>query len=141
MSTMIKPKIELGEGRSEEEPLRDLLPFIISQDKLEMSAVKDQILSIEPTLPSIMLLGALRDPRLHLIVPLTITFERENNDIVAYCEELEEFGFGKHLTEAIEDLQAAIAELYFTLKQENNRLGSNLKRIWGSLRQKIKEVS
>ena len=138
---MIKPKIELGEGRSEEEPLRDLLPFMIPQDKLEMSAVKDQILSIEPKLPSTMLLGALRDPGLRLIVPLTVTFERENNDIVAYCEELEEFGFGTHLTEAIEDLQVAIAEFYFTLKEENDRLGSNLKRIWDSLRQKIKEVS
>ena len=141
MSTMIKPEIELGEGRSEEEPLRDLLPFIISQDKLEMSVVKDQILSIEPTLPSTMLLGALHNPRLHLIAPLTITFESENDDIIAHCEDLEEFGFGKHLTEAIEDLQAAIAELYFTLKEENNRLGSNLRRIWDRLRQKIEEVS
>ncbi len=142
MTTVMKQQIKrLDEGRSEEEPLKDLLPFIISRDKLETFAVKGQIPSIGPALPETMLLGALRDPRLRLIKPLTITFERENDDIVACCEELEEFGFGKHLTEAIEDLQAAIAELYFTLKQENNRLGSNLKRIWGSLRQKIKEVS
>ena len=140
MSTMIKPEIELGEGRSEEEPLKDLLPFIIPQDKLEVSAVKDQILSIEPTLPLAMLLGALRNPRLHLIAPLTITFEREDSNIVAYCEELEEFGYGTHLTEAIADLQTTIAELYFTLKEENNKLGSNLRRIWDSLRQKIEEV-
>lgn len=142
MSTVMKEKIKrLDEGRSEEEPLKDLLPFIISRDKLEMFAVKDQILSIGPTLPKNMLLGALRDPRLHLIAPLTITFEHENDDIVAYCEELEEFGFGKHLTEAIADLQVTIAELYLTLKEENGRLGSNLKKIWYSLHQKIKEVS
>jgi len=142
MSPVITKEIKrLSEGISDEEPRRDLLPFIISQDKLEMSAVKEQILSIKPTLPSNMLLGALRDPRLRLMMPLTVTFERENGDIVAYCEELEEFGFGTHLTEAIEDLQATIAELYFTLKEENDRLGSNLKRIWDSLRQKIKEVS
>ena len=140
MNAVLKEEIKrLDEGISDEEPSRKLLPFILEADVSSLS--KDQIPTIEPTLPSIMLLGALRNPRLRLIEPLTITFERENNDIVAYCEELEEFGFGKHLTEAIEDLQAAIAELYFTLKQENNRLGSNLKRIWRSLRQKIKEVS
>lgn len=126
---LIKP---LDEGKSEDEPLKGLLPF-------ELPTVPAKI--IGPALPETMLLGALRDPRLRLVVPLTITFESENDDIIAHCEDLEEFGFGKHLTEAIEDLQVAIAELYFTLKQENNRLGSNLKRIWGSLRQKIKEVS
>lgn len=140
MNTVVKEEIKrLDEGRSDEEPLKDLLPFIISRDKLT-SAVKDQIPSVAPTLPKTMLLCALRDPRLRLIEPLTITFERENDDIVACCEEFEEFGFGTHLTEAIADLQATIAELHFTLKEENKRLGSNLKRIWDNLRQKIKEV-
>ena len=82
MSTIMKPKIELGEGRSEEEPLGDLLPFIISPDELETLAAEDQISSIGPTRPETMLLGALRDPRLRLIVPLTITFESENDDII-----------------------------------------------------------
>lgn len=125
----IKP---LDEGKSEDEPLEGLLPF-------ELPTAQTGI--IGPALPATMLLGALRDPRLRLIAPLTIAFEREDSNIVAYCEELEEFGFGTHLTEAIADLQAAIAELYFTLKEENNRLGSDLKRLWGSLHQKIKEVS
>ena len=139
MSMVMEEIKRLGEGISDEEPLRDLLPFILSSKATVVS--KGQIPSIGPTLPSTMLLAALRDPRLRLTAPLTVTFERENNDIVAYCEELEEFGFGVHLTEAIEDLQATIAELYFTLKEENDKLGSNLKRIWQSLRQKIKEVS
>jgi len=129
LGRLIKP---LDEGKSEDEPLKGLLPFELLTEPAKI---------IGPALPETMLLGALRDPRLRLVVPLTITFESENDDIIARCEDLEEFGFGKHLTEAIEDLQAAIAELYFTLKQENNRLGSNLKGIWGSLRQKTKEVS
>jgi hypothetical protein len=140
MSAIAKPMVESIKGVSDEEPLRGHpVPFVI--DELEMSTVRGRITSIGPIIPETMLLGALRDPRLRLAAPLTITFERENNDIVAYCEELEEFGFGAHLTEAIEDLQATIAELYFTLKQENDRLGSNLRRIWHSLRQKVKEVS
>jgi hypothetical protein len=129
----IKP---LDEGRSEEEPLKELLPFI-----LETSEIKGQIPSIGPVLPGTMLLGALRDPRLRLIKPLTITFERENDETIAYCEELEEFGFGTHLTEALEDLQVTIAEAYFILKEENKRLGSDLRTLWNSLREKVKEVS
>ena len=142
MGTVMEQEIKrLDEGISDVDPLRDLIPFIISQDKLKTSfAVKDQIASIGPTLPSTMLLGALRDPRLRLLAPLTITFEREESNIVACCEELEEFGFGTHLTEAIEDLQATIAELYFALKEENDRLGPKLGRLGDSLRQKIKEI-
>lgn len=131
MSTMIKPKIELGEGRSVDEPLKRLPVFELPTEPIE---------TVGPTLPSTMLLGALHDPRLHLIAPLTITFERENNDIVAYCEELEEFGFGTHLTEAIEDLQAAIAEVYFTLKEEKDRLGSDLSVLLDTYYKKIKEI-
>ena len=131
LDVLIKP---LDEGKSEDEPLEGLLPF-------ELPTTPTEIIGPAPALLETMLLGALRDPRLHLVVPLTITFERENDDIVAYCEELEEFGFGTHLTEAIEDLQATIAELYFTLKGENNRLGPDLGRLWDSLHQKIKEVS
>jgi len=138
MSTTMKQTIESIKGISDEEPLKDVLPFVIPRDKL---AVTDEFSSISPTLPSTMLLGALRDPRLRLLAPLTITFERENNDIVAYCEELEEFGFGTHLTEAIQDLQVTITELYFTLKEDSSGLGSHLTRVWNSLSQKIKEVA
>jgi len=142
MNTVVKEEIKrLDEGRSEEEPSGELLPFIISRDKLKTYAVKDQIPTIAPTLPKTMLLGALRDPRLRVIEPFIITFEREDSNIVAYCEEIEEFGFGTHLTEAIADLQATIVEAYFTLKEENKRLGSNLRKLWDSLRQKVKEVS
>ncbi len=132
MSAIMELEIETSKGVSGDEPVGIFPPFVLHPEPTE---------TVGPTLPSTMLLGALRDPRLRLNVPLTITFEHDNSDIVAYCEELEEFGFGTHLTEAIADLQATIAELYFTLKEENNRLGSDLVRIWDSLRQTIKEVS
>ena len=132
MNTITKLRVETGNGDSGDEALRVPPPF---EFEVKQSTV------MAPVLPSTMLLGSLRDPRLRLIIPLTLTFERENHDIVAYCEELDEFGFGTHLTEAIEDLQATIAELYFTFKEEHDRLGSNLQRKWDSLRQTVKEVS
>ena len=53
-------------------------------------------------------------------MPLKITFECENENIVAYCEEFDEFGFGTHLTEAISNLQATIAELRKYLQNNAN---------------------
>lgn len=128
LDALIKP---LAEGKRAGEPVGELPPF-------ELTTVPTVI--ARPAFPETMLLGALRDPRLRLITPLTVTFERENDNIVAYCEELEEFGFGSHLTEAIEDLQTTIVELYFTLKEDNKKLGPDLRRLWGSLRKKIKEI-
>ena len=86
------------------------------------------ITSLAPVLPTDMLVGALRDPRLRLHSPLHVLFRREDDFIIAECKELDEFGYGRHLTEAIEDLQQVVAELYFTLKTEEGRLGSYLRQ-------------
>ena len=93
--------------------------------------------SVRPALPDRVLLGSLLDGRLRVVSPIAVNCARENQDIIAEAVELNEFGFGKNLSEAIRDLQAVIVELYFTLEQENNRLGPDLRRVWEILRQKI----
>jgi len=131
MSAVMELEIKTSKGVSSDEPLATFPPF---QLQIEQTG------TIGLPLPETMLLGALRDPRLRLLAPLTISLERENDYIVAYCEELEEFGFGTHLTEAIEDLQVAIAEVYLTLKEEKDRLGSDLSALLDTYYKKIKEV-
>ena len=91
------------------------------------------------SLPDSMLLGALRHPRLHLKTPLRITLSTENEYIIAECVELNEFGYGLHLTAALADLQHTIAELYWTLKEDQGRLGGDLPAIWAILQAKIQE--
>ena len=96
--------------------------------------------TLQPTpLPDHMLLGALRHPRLRLKAPLSVNLSAENEYIIAECPELNEFGYGPHLTAAIADLQHTIAELYFTLKEEQTRLGSDLSTLWATLQAKIQE--
>lgn len=97
-------------------------------------------LTLRPApLPDHMFLGALRHPGLRLKTPLRITFSTENEYVIVECPELNEFGYGAHLTAAIVDLQNTIAELYFTLKEEQARLGSDLSTLWATLQAKIEE--
>lgn len=91
-----------------------------------------------PSLPDHMLLGSLLDGRLRVVAPIVVKCGKENDDIVVEAVELDEFGFGKNLSEAIRDLQAAIVELYFALEQESNRLGSDLQRVWKALQRTIR---
>jgi hypothetical protein len=81
--------------------------------------------------------GALRDGRLRIVSPISVQAMVENDHIILEAEELQEFGFGHTLSEVIIDLQRAIAELYFTLAEEHNRLGPDLERVWSILQQKI----
>jgi len=89
-------------------------------------------------LPNDMLLGRLRDGRLQVYSPITVKFTREHRHFVAEAGEFNEFGFGQTWSEALIDLQRAIAELYFMLDEEQARLGSDLHSTWAALQQKIR---
>lgn len=82
-------------------------------------------------------IGALRDGRLRVRSPFVAKLAKENEDYIAEAEEIHEFGFGENPSEAIADLQQAIAELYLTLEQEQNRLGADLAAVWSTLQAKV----
>lgn len=85
-------------------------------------------------------LGALRDGRLRVVEPIAVTWTTEDGQCVAEAAEVNEFGFGDNLTEAIADLQAAIAELYFTLDADQERLGPDLQAVRATLTRKIRRA-
>ena len=62
-----------------------------------------------------------------------------HNFLVAECADFEEFGYGSNSTVAIKDLQATIAELYFTLRDEQDSLGGRLPELWVKIKAKIQE--
>jgi hypothetical protein len=95
------------------------------------------LLDISPEVPKEILLGSLRDGRLRVKWPIKVKFTREDKHFIAEAEELNEFGFGENPSEALYDLQRAIVELYFTLDNERERLGQDLKNIWHILQSKI----
>ena len=83
-------------------------------------------------------LGSLRDGRLRVVEPIGVVQMSEGRKFIVETPELNEFGFGDGFSEAIADLQAAIAELYFTLETEQERLGPELARVWSILSRKVR---
>ena len=121
-------------GKSSEE--------VVTHKQLALEEVirEPEIVIIQPTpLADHMLLGALRHSKLRLKAPLHVNLSTENEYIIVECPELNEFGYGPHLTAAIADLQHTIAELYFALKEDQDRLGGDLPSLWATLQAKIQE--
>ena len=87
--------------------------------------------------PASFTLDSLRDGRLRVVEPIEVIPMMEAGQHVAEAPEINEFGFGDTLVDAVSDLQAAIAELYFTLEAEQRRLGPDLSAVWGTLSQKV----
>ena len=70
---------------------------------------------------------------LHMREPLTLQMEQEGEFYIAKCDELNEFGYGTDPIAAVQDIRNTIAELYWTLKVDQERLGSDLSKTWQRL--------
>lgn len=88
-------------------------------------------------LPDHIFLGTLRDRRLRVQSPIAVRTTKENQHVIAEATELDEFGFGANLSEALRDLQRAIVELYLTLEEGKDRLSPDLQRVWATLQTKL----
>ena len=85
-------------------------------------------------------LGSLRDGRLRVLEPFEVAPMLEGSKHVLEATELNEFGFGDTFSEALADLQAAIAELYFTLEEDQELLGPDLLSVWDVLSRKVRKA-
>ena len=84
-------------------------------------------------------IGTLLDDRLRLKMPISTQIEQEGDFYIAKCEYIGEYGYGESPMEAVDDLRLAMAELYWTLKEEYERLAPNLVQIWNRLCELIDE--
>lgn len=89
--------------------------------------------------PSTVALGFLRDGRLRVREAIEVAILEADGQIVAEADELNEFGSGDNQSEAVIDLQHAIAELYFSLEEDKDRLGPGLQKVWEVLQVKIEK--
>lgn len=87
--------------------------------------------------PQSILLGCLRDGRLRVVSPIAVDLATEGDHVIAEAVDLNEFGFGENLSEALADLQRAVAELYFALESDHDRIGLDLLEVWSRLREKV----
>ena len=103
---------------------------------VELGSVVEEAHSV----PERFALGGLRDGRLRVVEPIEVVQMMEGGKYVVEATDLNEFGFGDNLSEAIVDLQAAIAELYLALEADQKRLGPDLAAVWGILSRKVRKA-
>ena len=82
-------------------------------------------------------LAALRDPNLRIAKPFAVNFHAEEDQVVAVADEVEEYGAGANESEAVQELQHALAELYHSLQEDPERLGPGLQETWTKIQEHI----
>ena len=132
---------QLESGRTGAEslsaPLGNILP--IQEEIEEEITVQIQYQIADKATPRVLYLAILPDDRLRMKAPVEVEIEQEGEFYIARCNYLNEFGYGESPTEAIEDLQLILVELYWTLKAEQEKLGPSMIEIWKRLHELIEE--
>jgi hypothetical protein len=95
--------------------------------------VADAVVAKAPTTSQ--RIGTLPHPGLRLRAPLLVEVERQGDQVGVWSPDLEEFGYGSHLTAAIEDFQRGIVELYLELESQGANLAPALAATWERLQQ------
>lgn len=91
-------------------------------------------------MPAGFTLDRLEDDRLLVVEPVAVRSMTEAGQVVLEAPEINEFGYGDALPEALADLQAAIVELYFTLDADKERLGTDLQAVHATLVRKLRRA-
>ena len=111
--------------------------ILADMTRAEEPTPSEEVVSL-PTEP--FTLSSLPDGRLRVVEPIEVVPMLEGGKHVVEAPELNEFGFGDDLSEALSDLQAAIAELYFTLETDREQLGPDLTPVWVVLSKKVRRA-
>ena len=113
---------------------------VILEDVPELLELVGSVGVEVPPQPEGFTLASLRDGRLRVVEPIRVAQMVEEGRYVIEASELNEFGFGDNFSEAIQDLQEAIAELYLTLEAEQGQLGPDLASVWNVVARKVRRA-
>ena len=75
-----------------------------------------------------------------MLEPVTLELEQEGEFYVAKCDYLGECGYGLDPISAVQDIRKTIAELYWQLKGDRDRLGSDMARTCQRLTELVYEA-
>jgi hypothetical protein len=103
-----------------------------AEDALRVAAPSSAI-------PAEVTIGTLHHPSLELRRPVRLAVALDGEFVTATFDQLDEFGYGADLAAAVEDWEQTIAELYFTLRAEQQRLGPSLLPLWEQLQTVVEE--
>ncbi len=76
--------------------------------------------------PVLMLYGGRLDWRLRTARPFPVRIYKENDTYVVQCEEIEQFGYGSDMSEALDDFGKTVSEMYFYLADESGNLTDSM---------------
>ncbi len=85
-------------------------------------------------------IGSLLDTRLRMRRSLTLEIERQGDSYVAKCSALNEAGYGDDPSQAVQDIRWTIADIYWKLKEDQDRLGADLVETWRKLSELVYEA-
>ena len=86
------------------------------------------------------ILDGLAHNGLRVVEPFKIQIDVVDGTVIVDAPEINEYGEGDTLEEAMADLQASIVELFSDLDEERDRLGADLQRVYETLTRKLRRV-
>jgi len=86
------------------------------------------------------LIYSLHHPHLKLREPLAVYLEHDGEQMIAFCYDLDVFGYGDTETEALQDLRQTAADLYFALRDNRNELGPLPEKVWDYMTSIVEET-
>ncbi len=138
MSEMPSQHIVLDQPQPELVPAPDKITIpsqpVVWQKVLQKIAV--EIRKPEPR-PTHILLGTINHCQFRVIKAIPVHLEAREDTVIASWKQVEEFGTGKSISLACDDLGHTIGELYESLEADEARLGPDLKKVWELLREHI----
>jgi hypothetical protein len=87
--------------------------------------------------PKHILLGTINHCDFRVVKPIPVHLDVRGNTVIASWRKIDEFGTGASSSLACDDLGHTIAELYLSLKADEPRLGPDLARVWGELKEHV----
>ncbi len=88
------------------------------------------------------LLYSLHHPDLSLVAPIAVSLEYEPDaaQVVAYAYDLDIFGYGETDLAALSDLRRTISDLYLELRENQDHLAAEALAIWRYLSQAVQST-
>lgn len=111
----------------------------------EIAELKDKVNEFEKRLErvfQVIPIQFLESEGLRLIKPLFINLSYYLDDKIYIVDSLElnVYGSGKDEQLAVDDFKLAIKELYFSLKEDKDKLGPDLKKKWDILSKIVRDI-
>jgi hypothetical protein len=83
------------------------------------------------------LLGTINHCDFRVIKPIPVHLDVRGGTVIASWRQIDEFGTGTSSSRACDDLGHTIAELYLSLEADQPRLGLDLAKVWGLLKEYV----